>query len=103
MINQVWCRWFKMAAFFFPRVTLGKYPLLAGIALLVSFADSRAANVSLTASDATGASSFNSAGHWNNSAIPNAANNYFTTNFVLRSPADANAHTFGGSSLTIDA
>ena len=77
--------------------------VIAGVALLLSFADLRAANVSLTASDAAGASSFNSAGHWSNGATPNATNSYFTTNFVLRSPADGNAYTFGGAALTIDA
>ena len=60
-----------------------------------------AADVSLTADDAVGTSSFNSAGKWSNSAAPSAGNNYFNANFLLRTPGDANNYTFGGDSLTI--
>jgi len=79
-----------------------KFHLVVGMTLLFALVDSRAGNVSLTASDAKGASSFNSAGQWINGAAPNAANSYVTTNFSLRSPADANAYTFGGHSLSVD-
>ncbi|MBW8863717.1 MAG: hypothetical protein JF609_02120 [Verrucomicrobia bacterium] len=75
---------------------------MAGVALFFVLAELQAANVSLTGSDATGTSSFNSSGHWNNAVSPSAANSYFTTNFVLRSPADANNYVFAGSALSID-
>ena len=75
---------------------------MAGLVLLLTSPGLRAANVLLTGSDATGASSFNASGNWNNGIAPNAANSYATTNYVLRSPADANSYTFGGNSLRID-
>src|ERR1043165_20248 len=61
------------------------------------------ANVSLSVSDASGTSSFNSSGNWNSGAAPSITNSYATTNFTLRSPADTAAYTFGGGSLRIDA
>ncbi|HZI32739.1 MAG TPA: hypothetical protein VFF11_10375, partial [Candidatus Binatia bacterium] len=102
MINRVlhWRR--KMAASSFTWAVAFKYPLVVGTVLLFAFADSHAANVLLTASDGVGTSSFNSAGHWSNGVTPNAANSYFTTNYVLRSPADTSNHSFGGSTLGID-
>lgn len=67
--------------------------------------NSSAANVSLKASDASGATSFNTAGNWNNSLAPAAGNSYFTTNFNLRTPApttSGNNYIFAGDSLEID-
>lgn len=60
-----------------------------------------AADVTLTAGDSFGASSFNSAGNWDNAAAPSAGNNYFNGGFLLRTPADTGDHTFAGDSLTI--
>jgi hypothetical protein len=75
--------------------------LLAAFALLPSV-DAQAINVNLTGSDGLGGSSFNAAGFWNNAAPPSAANDYFTGDFILRTPPDANSHTFGGNSLTVN-
>jgi len=58
--------------------------------------------IPLTATDAPGTSSFNSAGTWLDGVPPSAANGYFTRTFSLRSPADANAYTFVGAALSID-
>ncbi len=59
--------------------------------------------IPLANSDAAGASSFNAALNWLDASVPTAGNGYFTRNFTLRSPADANAYTFGGSILAVDA
>lgn len=59
--------------------------------------------VALRTSDAFGASSFDSAGNWNNGAIPSGANRYATAGFFLRSPPNSSAYTFGGDSLSVDA
>ena len=48
------------------------------------------------------ATSFNAAGTWNNAAPPSAGNAYFTGNFGLRTPADANSYTFAGDSLRVN-
>lgn len=72
------------------------------LVLIFALASAHAANVSLTANDAAGTSSFNSVGNWSNGAAPMAGNNYFTTNYVLRSPANSNPYTFGGRSLSVD-
>jgi hypothetical protein len=65
-------------------------------------ASALAADVTLTASDSMGTSSFNSAGHWSDGLAPSAGNDYFTSTFRLRTPADGGSYTFGGDSLTID-
>lgn len=58
--------------------------------------------VTLSASDVPGTSSFNAIGNWNNASAPAPGNAYFTTNFTLRTPADANSYLFAGDSLSID-
>jgi autotransporter-associated beta strand protein len=61
------------------------------------------ANITMNASDANGlVTSFNGAGQWSNAAAPSAGNNYFTGDFILRTPADGNSYTFGGDSLTVN-
>jgi hypothetical protein len=60
-----------------------------------------AANVTLTADDGFGTSSFNAAGTWSNAAPPAAGNQYDNASFLLRTPADGNSYTFGGDALTI--
>ena len=71
--------------------------------LLAAVAVTQAANVSLTSSDPSGTSSFNSAGRWSNGAPPAATNDYFTSSYILRSPANSSSYTFAGGSLRIDA
>jgi len=58
--------------------------------------------IPLLASDALGSSSFNSSGNWQGGNSPAGGNGYYTA-FTLRSPADTNAYTFGGSVLAVDA
>ena len=73
--------------------------------LLPSFAvlavSAHAADVTLTASDGFGASSFNAAGRWSNTAAPAPGNNYFTGEFMLRTPTTVPSAPFAGDSLTI--
>ncbi len=57
--------------------------------------------VTLTAGDASGASSFNSAGNWSNATVPTSANNYVVAGLNLRTPADAVYHDFTGGSLLL--
>ena len=61
-----------------------------------------AATVSLTASDATGASSFNTAGKWSPAGAPSSGNNYSTAGWYLRTPTTANPLPFAGDSLSLD-
>lgn len=64
----------------------------------------QASNVSLTAADSVGTSSFNTAGKWSNGQAPSSANDYFTSAYFLRTPADTgsgNSYTFAGHSLTL--
>ncbi|HEY1788761.1 MAG TPA: hypothetical protein VGJ73_11420, partial [Verrucomicrobiae bacterium] len=58
--------------------------------------------IPLTASDATGTSSFTNSANWQNASPPTAGNGYYTQGNVMRSPADTNNYTFGGSALSID-
>ena len=61
-----------------------------------------AATVSMTAGDATGATSFNTSLHWNNAQAPSSANDYSTAGFLLRTPTTANPLPFAGASLSLD-
>lgn len=61
-----------------------------------------AATVSLTASDPSGSSSFNTAGKWSPAGAPSSGNNYSTAGFALRTPTTANPSPFAGDSLSLD-
>lgn len=83
---------------------MSKYKaMIAGVAILAVPALCSAGDVSMTANDAFGSSSFTTAGTWGNTAAPSAGNDYFTAGYLMRTPADANNYTFGGDSLTINA
>ena len=73
----------------------------SALILLGAAASSNAADVSLNASDAVNTTSWNAAGHWNNSQAPGPGNNYFTAGFTLRSPASGGSVSFAGDSLTL--
>ena len=76
---------------------------LGGALLAVLLTTSlHAANISMTASDAGGATSFNAAGKWSNAQAPSAANEYFTAGFLLRTPASGTSNYFLGNSLSLD-
>src|SRR6185312_1967499 len=73
------------------------------LALVCAAGVSRAANVALNASDAVNTTSFNAAGHWNNSAAPSAANDYDTGGFFMRTPTDGvTNYVFQGASMTFN-
>jgi autotransporter-associated beta strand protein len=78
--------------------------IVGGVLILLVTTMGRAAaiDVTLNADDALGETSFNAALHWNNGLAPAAGNDYFTSNFRLRTPADGESHTFAGDSLTIN-
>lgn len=63
---------------------------------------SLAGNVTMTADDPIGTSSFNQSGNWDNLTAPTPEYAYFTTNHLLRTPTDSSSHTFGSGSLSID-
>ena len=69
--------------------------------LVLTCLHSAATNYYMTASDASGSDSFDTAGHWSSGAAPSAGNNYFSAGFTIRTSADSVAHTFQGDSLTI--
>lgn len=80
-------------------------------AFLAAMTSLQAANVTLTASDnPIGNSSFdaaapNDAGYvvrWDNMAFPTSGNDYFTGDFVLRTPDTGDSYTFAGDSLTVN-
>ncbi len=69
---------------------------------LVVTAVSIATWIPLTATDPVGTSGFNAPGTWQDGNPPTLGNGYITRTFALRSPADANAYSFGGSALSVD-
>lgn len=58
--------------------------------------------VTMTNNDGFGTSSFDTAGNWDSLAAPAIGNDYFTGNFVMRTPAAAGDFEFAGDSLTVD-
>ena len=84
-------------------MSLSKIPfVLAVVGAVFVVVPVQAATVTMSASDGFGTSSFNSAGQWDNAAAPSAGNDYFTSQYRLRTPTDGNSYTFAGDSLTID-
>ncbi|MCA9240199.1 MAG: autotransporter-associated beta strand repeat-containing protein, partial [Planctomycetales bacterium] len=79
-----------------------RFILSFAVAWLISVS-AHAVSVNLTGIDALGASSFNTAGLWDNAAAPSAGNDYFVGDGArLRTPADGASYTFAGDSLTIN-
>jgi hypothetical protein len=75
--------------------------VVACCSLLAGVGGGHAADISMTASDGFGASSFNSGLNWPGTVAPTAGNNYSNANFLLRTPATAASYTFQGDLLTI--
>lgn len=69
---------------------------------LAALAGSSVHAVTLTANDPIGASSFNSAGRWNDALPPSAGKTYETGSFLLRGPTAAGSFVFAGDRLTIN-
>lgn len=61
-----------------------------------------ATSVTLIASDAMGESGFNYASKWSDNAFAHANADYYSGNYLLRTPASSNSFTFVGKSLTIN-
>jgi fibronectin-binding autotransporter adhesin len=59
--------------------------------------------IPLVANDGFGTSSFDSGLNWQDFNPPSANNGYYTRTFLMRSPANNSAYTFGGDVLAIDA
>jgi autotransporter-associated beta strand protein len=81
------------------NVTLARTEVLANYLLGPNFFPT--ASVTLTNSDAVGASSFNNIGQWSSGAAPNAGQTYETFNHTLRTPASVGSFAFGGASLKL--
>jgi len=77
--------------------------MAVSLLLLASLLSTPAANFVMTTNDAYGETSFNAAGHWNSAAAPSAGNDYYTTNCIVRTPANSTSATFAGNSLSVDA
>lgn len=80
-------------------VALGRSEIVANYRLGPAY--SAPAQITLAASDATGASSFTSAGNWAGGAAPASGLAYETFSRTLRTPASGTAHTFAGASLRL--
>lgn len=74
-----------------------------GCTIVLSCASTQAANISMNGSDGFNQTSFNSGLRWTGGAAPSAGNAYFTSTFLLRTPATAGTYSFAGDSLSLDA
>jgi autotransporter-associated beta strand protein len=76
-------------------------PILAGFALALPTL-SYAGNAYLKSSDASSTTSLTGSGtNWTITGAPNSANDYYTSNFFVRTPTGSGSVTFGGNSLTL--
>ncbi len=73
--------------------------LLLGVGLVTTLGWT--ADVTLVTHDGMGHSAFLSGTNWSDGNLPSSANDYIAA-FNLRTPANANAYTFGGRSLRLD-
>lgn len=80
-----------------PRLPL----FLAGLSLVGAVSASAEA-ISLDATDAAGASSFNAGTNWTGGATPTSGNTYLTGNYLLRTPSTTGTYSFAGDSLTLN-
>lgn len=71
------------------------------VGLSWSTLSSISAIVTLTTSDPSNTSSFNSAGCWDSGSAPSAGNDYIVSNLIMRTPTAVGSYTFAGNSLTI--
>ncbi len=69
--------------------------------LVMAAGSLRAASITMTNSDAAGATSFNTKGNWNSTTAPATGNDYLTSTNVLRTPTSGSA-TFAANNLTIN-
>ncbi len=80
-------------------------PGLAACVLLATFGSwVRGATINQAADDPSGTSSFTTGSNFGSSGAgtpPAAGNNYVSTDYVLRTPADSSSNTFGGDALTL--
>jgi autotransporter-associated beta strand protein len=60
------------------------------------------AEISLNASDGSGATSFNTGLHWDGAEAPSPGNTYVTGAFLIRTPTTGGSLTFAGDSLRVD-
>ncbi|RYD43021.1 MAG: hypothetical protein EOP85_10615, partial [Verrucomicrobiaceae bacterium] len=87
-----------------PRQIHGSVLPAASVVFLALAGAALAAPVTLKTNDEFGTSSFNAVGQWNNDAAPSPGNEYFSSTYTLRTPADTGAtYTFAGDSLTMQA
>src|SRR4051812_23745515 len=75
----------------------------ASLTLFAFAATVPAANISLTTVDPGGSSSLTATlpNKWSDGLAPNAANDYFTSSFFVRTPTTGGGVTFAGHSLTL--
>src|ERR1017187_1483676 len=85
-----------------PRRSKGGAMLIAAcLAMLALALNAPAANVTMTAGDGSGTTSWNTGLHWSSGLAPTGGNNYDTLTYILRTPGAGGPFTFAGDSLTI--
>jgi glucuronoarabinoxylan endo-1,4-beta-xylanase len=55
----------------------------------------------LNSSDASGSSSWNTIGNWDDTSAPHAGSTYNAAQYILRTPSQSGSYTFPGNSLTL--
>lgn len=90
-----------------PNREAGKKSVLAVLSLagLLAFTSAQAADVVMTASNASGSSGLTTSVNWSNGQAPSASNDYFTEGYKLRTPSSGShsgdVYNFAGNSLTL--
>jgi glucuronoarabinoxylan endo-1,4-beta-xylanase len=84
-------------------VSSGKltYALPAYSVVTLDTAPAQAPLIVLNSSDATGSTSWNMTGNWDDTSAPHAGSNYTAAQYILRTPGQSGSYTFAGNSLTL--
>ncbi|MBW8863676.1 MAG: autotransporter-associated beta strand repeat-containing protein [Verrucomicrobia bacterium] len=99
--NLSWCQWPQLTPV---GTNFYSYDCISSFEAMIAIPPTQTTNptvVTLTATDASGASSFESGLNWSDGTTPSSAHDYIVSGFTLRSPADAGNHFFAGNSLTL--
>ncbi|HWD91337.1 MAG TPA: glycoside hydrolase family 76 protein [Verrucomicrobiae bacterium] len=99
--NLSWCQWPQATP---PGTNFYSYDCVSSFEAMLAVPPTQtnaATAVSLLATDAAGASSFEGGLNWADATAPSVAHDYTVNGLTLRTPPDGVSHFFSGNSLTL--
>ena len=99
--NLSWCQWPQATP---PGVDFYSYDCISSFEAMLAVPPTQTNNttlITMNASDASGASSFESGLNWSGGAAPAVVHDYLVSGQTLRTPQDGTNYFFAGNSLTL--